>query len=253
MTLLEDKQLIFADARALARLHGPGGARGRDVFARRVPESHLPRAKFQREPGARARFGRQGTAAREEAVVGGLQVIPVIQVDESEQRVHAPRHVAVHGELAPLGAQVRVPLARDAVHVHLRMDGQVHVPFLRRRDALRKARDSVLGPAQVARMGLGLQGPPAVVVGDHEEPTVRAGLLAVRRHVAVLVGGEVATQVAFDEHGIGVSVVTGLLQGPHLLFLHGARRGVDFKTEHLRCQIFVVGVYQPEPNHQSLA
>ncbi|CAO2630428.1 hypothetical protein LEMLEM_LOCUS20902, partial [Lemmus lemmus] len=55
-------------------------------------------------------------------------------------------------------------------------------------------------------------------------------------HVAVLVGGQVATQVAAQTHGRAARLIGRLLQRPDLLLLQATGGRVHLEAERLGCQ-----------------
>ena len=67
----------------------------------------------------------------QEAVVGRLHTVALVLEGQGDERVDAPRHVAVYRDLVGRPrAQMRVALAGNAVDVNLRVHGDVHAPLL---------------------------------------------------------------------------------------------------------------------------
>ncbi|TNN38600.1 hypothetical protein EYF80_051233 [Liparis tanakae] len=118
------------------------------------------------------------------------------QVDERQERRHTPGNVHVHGDLPVLRGEAGVPLAGHGQQVGLRMQSQVHRPQLGICYYLGEAGQVVPRAAEEAEVLLGLQGPATVRLGHDEEAAVGVLSVGLAGDFAILVRGQVASQVA---------------------------------------------------------
>lgn len=237
VTLLQIKQLIFPRLGAPAGPERSCGTHRGQVFPIAVLEGQLAGFELQREAGGVAVLLHQFAIIAEEAAVARLQAVLAVHVHQGDQRVHPPGDVAVHWDLSLWRWQVGIALPCHAEQAGLWVQGQVHGPQLLLPNDLGETGQVVGRASEVALERLWLQCPASVGLGHDKEATLRIRLLCSTCDLPIFVRGQVASQVAAEEHHLTVLLV--LLQGPDLLLLQADARGVHLEAESLSRQVAV--------------
>lgn len=218
VALLQVKELVFAGFGAPPRPQGACRPHRRQILPLAVFERQLPTLELQRVRRGPPTLCHQLPIVGQEAAVAGLQAVLAVQVDQGQECSHPPGDVHVHGDLSVLRREVGVALAGDGQQVGLWVQGQVHGPQLSVRDGLGEAGQVVPGAAEEAQVLLRLQGPAAVRLGHDDEAALAVVAVGLAADPAILVRGQVASQVTAQVGHLGVLGV--LLQGPDLFLLH---------------------------------
>ena len=237
VALFQREELILGDG-VLAGLDGSRATHSGQVLALAITEGDLSVPEDQRVECVVVDAVHKCASPRDVLLIGEQDGVATSLELQRDNSIGTPRDQLVALQLVAHDVAVGAPVG--IAQVDLRVHRELQRPEVGWRNGQIIASQVVARAANVSLVGGTANCDPPVVLGEHLEFLVVAHAFCSGIDFSILVGAQVASEVAFQ----GYLLVVNTLQGPDLLCLQGSTICSDFVLERLGCEVLVARIYQ---------